>query len=286
MGALPNGPFVRPHPALWRVVLGLSFLYWMGLVIALFQDYKALRHALFWLDVNLTPEPRAVAPEDSPEYAADCSFTFNNLWSRVDIFIVAHFFGWVVKALMIRSLITCWLISIFWELTEIHFAPLLPNFYECWWDQWLYDVLLCNGLGILVGRMLAYYFEMKQYHWRRFGDIPTRGGKVKRALLQFTPESWTVVRWCSTPLALKRYFQIILLVLASQVLELNSFFLKHIFEVPTKHQLNMWRLALVTVISCPAIRQYYIWCMDPTCKRLGVQSFVAIGILLTESTFA
>lgn len=32
-----DGPFIRPHVALWRAVLSLSVLYQMGLVFLLFQ---------------------------------------------------------------------------------------------------------------------------------------------------------------------------------------------------------------------------------------------------------
>ena len=28
---------------------------------------------------------------------------------------------------------------------------MLPNFYECWWDNVVLDVLICNGLGIFTG---------------------------------------------------------------------------------------------------------------------------------------
>ena len=56
-----------------------------------------------------------------------------------------------MKALMIRSYGICWTLSITWELTEVKFTPLLPNFAECWWDQWILDVLLCNGGGIWLG---------------------------------------------------------------------------------------------------------------------------------------
>jgi hypothetical protein len=41
----------------------------------------------------------------------------------------------------------CWIISIQWEVIEIAFTHMLPNFAECWWDQWLLDVLIANALG-------------------------------------------------------------------------------------------------------------------------------------------
>ena len=33
----PNGPFRRPHPALWRLTFSLSILYQLALIFVLFQ---------------------------------------------------------------------------------------------------------------------------------------------------------------------------------------------------------------------------------------------------------
>ena len=62
-------------------------------------------------------------------------------------------------------MLICWVISIQWELIEILFQHMLPNFAECWWDQWVLDVLLSNALGIYLGCKLAKYLEMKEYRW-------------------------------------------------------------------------------------------------------------------------
>lgn len=35
--AFPNGPFTRPHPAVWRIVFGLSILYMLLLLFIIFQ---------------------------------------------------------------------------------------------------------------------------------------------------------------------------------------------------------------------------------------------------------
>jgi phosphatidylserine synthase 1 len=83
----------------------------------------------------------------------------------MDIFAVGHFLGWAMKALLIRHWIICWYISIMWELTEVFFAHLLPNFQECWWDAWILDVLLCNGIGIAVGMLICKVLEMRIYYW-------------------------------------------------------------------------------------------------------------------------
>lgn len=44
--AFPNGPFTRPHPLVWRLVLGVTVLYWLGLVFCLFQSYDDIRYVL------------------------------------------------------------------------------------------------------------------------------------------------------------------------------------------------------------------------------------------------
>ena len=39
---LPNGPFIRPHPAIWRCVLGISILYLLLVQFLLHQDWGEL----------------------------------------------------------------------------------------------------------------------------------------------------------------------------------------------------------------------------------------------------
>lgn len=51
--AFPNGPFTRPHPAVWRMVFGLSVLYLMLLVFCLFQNYKTVKQIIYWFDPEL-----------------------------------------------------------------------------------------------------------------------------------------------------------------------------------------------------------------------------------------
>jgi hypothetical protein len=94
--------------------------------------------------------------------------------------------------------VICWVISIQWELIEILFMHMLPNFAECWWDQWILDVALANGLGIYFGCKLAKYLEVKEYNWGPYNSIPSFVGKAKRTIMQFTPASWTRVQWKST----------------------------------------------------------------------------------------
>ncbi|SBS95285.1 phosphatidyl serine syntase [Plasmodium ovale curtisi] len=59
-------------------------------------------------------------------------------YDKFDIFVIAHFCGWFVKTLAIRDFFILNINSVMFELIELKFQHLLPNFYECWWDH-LYD---------------------------------------------------------------------------------------------------------------------------------------------------
>lgn len=48
--ALPNGPFIRPHPIFWRVVFGISVLYTLILQFTLYQTYEDIKKVLGWFD--------------------------------------------------------------------------------------------------------------------------------------------------------------------------------------------------------------------------------------------
>ncbi len=274
----PNGPYTRPHPALWRLVFGVSVIYLLFLSFIIFQSYSDIRLLLQHIDSSLNQS----STDSSAIYTDDCSFTGRNLYRRMDIFIPAHFVGWVVKALLVRHMRILWLISVTWELTEIFFAHVLPNFSECWWDILLYDIILGNGLGIYVGMMLCRKLEVRQFHWQSIKDIKGTKGKLKRAVLQFTPEDWSRTRWLDPSSPRMRIMAIFTLVLSFQVVELNTFLLKHIFLIPTNHFLTIGRLVLITGIAAPTMRQYYLYVTDKTCKRIGTQAWVYAAIAITE----
>nr|XP_021513958.1 phosphatidylserine synthase 1 [Meriones unguiculatus] len=233
--AFPNGPFTRPHPALWRMV----FVY-------VDQEYAVNCHVITW----------------------------ERIVSHFDIFAFGHFWGWAMKALLIRSYGLCWTISITWELTELFFMHLLPNFAECWWDQVILDILLCNGGGIWLGMVVCRFLEMRTYHWASFKDIHTTTGKIKRAVLQFTPASWTYVRWFDPKSSFQRVAGIYLFMIIWQLTELNTFFLKHIFVFQASHPLSWGRILFIGCITAPTVRQYYAYLTDTQCKRVGTQCWV------------
>lgn len=277
----PNGPFTRPHPAIWRMVFGLSVLYFLFLVFLIFLNLDQVKTLMYWLDPNLRYATREA---DIMEYAVNChNITWERIMSHFDIFAFSHFWGWAMKALLIRSYGLCWTISITWELTELFFMHLLPNFAECWWDQVILDILLCNGGGICLGMTVCHFLEMRTYHWASIKDIHSTTGKLKRAVMQFTPASWTYVRWFDPKSSFQRVAGIYLFMIVWQLTELNTFFLKHIFVFQASHPLSCCRILFIGIITAPTVRQYYAYLTDTQCKRVGTQCWVFGAIAFLEA---
>lgn len=61
----------------------------------------------------------------------------------------------------------------------------------------------------------------------------------------------------------KRYVSVSFVVIVVAISELNSFFLKHIFKVPTSNMINVYRLVLWTIMGAPALRQVRVASMYP-----------------------
>ncbi len=274
----PNGPFTRPHPAIWRLVFGMSVLYLLLLAFVLFQSYVDVKFMLHWVDPSLN----YTETDSNKLYAVDCSFTLENLYSRVDIFVIAHFLGWVFKALLVRHTVLLWSISIMWECTELMFAHVLPNFEECWWDALLFDVLLANGLGIFVGMAICKMMEVRQFHWESIKHIKGTRNMLKRAVLQFTPQEWAQTRWLDPSCTYMRTLAIFFLLLLFQISELNTFLLKHVLFIPTDHYLVSLHIPIIVLPAAPSIRQYYMYVTDKTCNRLGTQCWIFLCITFTE----
>nr|CAB3265261.1 phosphatidylserine synthase 1-like [Phallusia mammillata] len=279
--AFPNGPFTRPHPAVWRIVFGFSVLYFLGLVFISFLNVTQVRAILVWLEPSVQYAKREV--DTIEEYAVNCSdVTWERIYSGFDIFAFGHFMGWALKALLLRSYTLCWSISILWEMTEVFFMHLLPNFKECWWDQIFLDVLLCNGCGIWLGIQVCRFLEMREYRWESIKDIHTTTGKLRRAAMQFMPAKWMPVRWLDPHSSIMRVVGVYILIVFFVMVELNTFFLKHFLRFPAKHPFCWGRILLMGAISAPALRQYYVYLTDTRCKRLGTQSWVFVAITCVE----
>jgi len=279
----PDGPFKRPHPALWRALLCISILYNLALIFILFQNVDDARHFMSYID----PELGKALPERS--YAEDCTLydtsnpgdPWHNIKSKMDCFITAHFFGWWLKAMMLRSYWLCNTISIMFEILEYSLEHQLPNFAECWWDHWLLDALICNGLGIYFGMLTCEYLKMKPYHWRGMWNIPSYSGKLGRIAMQFTPYNWVPFEWKPTQ-SLGRWIAILGVITLYLLCELCTFYLKFILWIPPEHWINPTRLALYLLTGSVAMREFFQFFDDPKCTKFGYQSWIVVSSVVVE----
>lgn len=129
----------------------------------------------------------------------------------------------------------------------------------------------------------VYQFQLIQFYLLFARDIQSTTQKIRRIILQFTPESWTPIHWFTPSYTVARYFAVTQLVISWQLTELNTFFIKHIFEMPPGHPLNTYRIALLGFIVAPSVRQYYTYTTDTRCKRVGTQCWIFLAIMLLET---
>ncbi|OSC97491.1 PSS-domain-containing protein [Trametes coccinea BRFM310] len=271
-----DGPFVRPHPAFWRVVLGINLLYELAMVFLLFQDLDSARSMMKYLDPNLG------RPLPEKSYAENCDLTLENLWNAIDIFCLAHALGWFGKALILRDYWFCWILSIAFEFAEYSLQHQLANFAECWWDHWILDVLVCNWLGTYLGMKTCQYFEVKHYTWRGFRQTRGIRSKTKRVISQFSPHDWTTFKWEGTA-SFGHYFTVVLLLAVFLAAELNPFYLKALLWMEPDHPFVIARLVGVFLCALPAVRELYQYVNDPRkTVRMGQHVWLLLATIGTE----
>jgi phosphatidylserine synthase 2 len=69
-----DGPYIRPHPSFWRIILGINLLYELALVFLLFQDIDSARELLTYIDPNLG------RPLPEKSYGENCALTVQNVF--------------------------------------------------------------------------------------------------------------------------------------------------------------------------------------------------------------
>lgn len=260
----------------------MSVLYELGLVFLLFQTAEDARQLLTFIDSNLNKEI------DFTAYGNQCelwdlshpSNPMHNIASKMDGFVPAHFFGWFFKTLILRDIWLANMISFGFELLEYTFEHQLPNFSECWWDHWVLDFLLCNGLGIYFGMMCCKHLSIKTYKWCNLFNIRSYKGRIKRVFAQFGPYSWVKFSWKPTE-NLYRWLYVSFVIMFFLLAELNTFYLKFVMWVPPENPLVLSRLVMFMFWGAVAVREAYDYAAGAA-KTFGQQSWIMCAIIVTE----
>uniref|UniRef100_A0A453DRS4 CDP-diacylglycerol--serine O-phosphatidyltransferase n=1 Tax=Aegilops tauschii subsp. strangulata TaxID=200361 RepID=A0A453DRS4_AEGTS len=186
------------------------------------------------------------------------------------------------KAIMIRNQPLLWVLSIGFELMELTFRHMLPNFNECWWDSIVLDILICNWFGIWAGMKTVRYFDGRTYEWVGLSRQPNIMSKVKRTLGQFTPAQWDKDEWYPL-LGPWRFIQVLSLCVIFMTIELNTFFLKFCLWIPPRNPLIVYRLVLWWLIAIPTIREYNTYLQDRnSVKKVGSFCWLSLAICIIE----
>lgn len=310
---LPDGILIRPHPAFWRFIKGVSIFYLALLSFLLCQDVIDVRHWLTRLDSS-------IGAGVEKNYAVSCDLItwsnpeslFMNVKERLDIFVLAHFMGWMAKALVIRDTRLLWILSIMFEWMEITFRHILPNFWECWWDHLLLDVFGCNWLGIWTGMKLARWFEMKDYDWRwkrrqsnaAIASAAIDAPKSMNALVEeqnaesqhgffsritlptwmesLTPADWTTYKWPPMFASFETYLTFLVFLFGVTAVDVNLFFLKAQLGLEPAHWIVLLRTCFFVFAAAAGTRDLYEFISQPVARRLGLQGWLNLAIVLTE----
>ncbi|OHS99411.1 Phosphatidylserine synthase 2 [Tritrichomonas foetus] len=282
-----DGPMVRPHPFFWRVVLGFTLTVIVTLLACCYLDREIIRNFL----VTITPTAAGDIPPDR-DYSMGCTIwdtknfpddPLHNVKAVVyDEFMLAHFFGWICKSILLRDTTMCWILSCTFEVVERLLKHWFPNFNECWWDSLILDILLCNGFGIFFGsKLVNNYLVVHQWETRLFSEVKPGKDKFIRFLKQFTPRSYVKYYW--QPLkTLKRYFVYVFVMCMVLMFELNIFELKMVLKMTTKNELLIIFMLLHAFIGAPSIFDMYLYAINAT-NTIG--SYAASHILLIMSEF-
>lgn len=309
---LPDSLLRRPHPIFWRLIMSIAILYLLFITYLLFQDRDDARKLLTFFDKNLGKS----LPEKN--YAVNCEvftdkFPFldlTNFYDAIDNYLTAHLIGWYVKMLIVRNAKLCWFLSIFFEVLEITFRHWLPNFWECWWDHIILDVLGCNALGIWLGDLTCKYFEMKTYGWmkntpaavvydyenakERKESLSTtdgnnqaannKGSSFKSSLKffrYFTPNYFVKHDW-KIFTSFKRFYSFLWFIFFMNMVDLSNFFGKFVLWIPATHFLLFIRVNIWAFLAMISTREYYEYISNKSCKRLGPFVWISHLILFIE----
>lgn len=143
---------LRPPPPVYQTaLLALTLLYNLSLLSLALLSSPSLANVLATIDATYPPPPL-------PPRTKTCSPTPGNVLSTLDIYVLAHVLGHVVKAAILRDRLAVGLSAVIFEALEAclaRFLPALAHLSECAWDKVVLDLLVSDVAGTEAGLALS-----------------------------------------------------------------------------------------------------------------------------------
>ncbi|KAL4456162.1 hypothetical protein ABPG74_014123 [Tetrahymena malaccensis] len=281
---LPNTIIQRPHPSLWRMLQALGMCWLTVVVFSLFFNRDDIQTFL-----KSFVDPALGQPLQDKNFSEDCDIytpgnpkgDFYNLTDKLDVFFVAHFIGWLVKMFICRDFKLCMIQSILFEFLEITFRHWLPNFYECWWDSIIFDIILCNSGGIITGWWLMQKFNMKEYKWSLSETGQKKKSYWKNVKELFITPNLEKHEWKVFSSSF-RFASVVYYMIFMNLVDLSFFFNKFVLWIRPSHPVLSFRTFMIGFLAIPATREYYEYISNPQQKRLGGVCWLTQAIIYSE----
>jgi phosphatidylserine synthase 2 len=284
---LPEPSKKRGWSLFWKIIQGAAFAYAINILFWLFFSKENLQFVLQNIYDSSLGKPLG-----EKSYAEDCRvFTpenptsyFSNIVGSLDMFVLAHFFGWTFKIWIFRNSAMAWFLSIAFEVMEWTMDVWLPNFKECWWDHLLFDMFGCNLVGMMIGQFTIRKFKMRKLFWfvertdkyeamnwyqKFFYSFTSRDEYIKNDKWHWLSELWT-------------FNAVVWFWFMNLYMDLSYFYNKAMIEMPPPHWLlgiRMWILAFFSIIVA---NDYYDYVVTRKCTSMSMPVFLIHVIMILE----
>lgn len=283
----------EPNQNLYNILLiSFTFLTMIGLSERKKQPYETwlpsimkgftVTYAIFLIAICQQNYPQAkftwnilepaVSLENSKKsfstWQTNCDLSWVNFNNKLDRYSASHFFGWIFHALLIRDYWTMHFWSILTELVELLFSEVIPLFAECWWDQFICDMIVTNIPGMIIGMMIIRYMGWQEFDWL--------GRKDKKSFKEW--EIWTNH---------KKILALFLLLLGYCIQFLGCFFVPNAFHTSPISNFSALRLVVWFGLGFASFKELYNY----SCEKIdqptdvgGHFSQIGMAVMLSEVT--
>lgn len=268
-----------PHPGFWRVIFGSVTFYTFFMLSLVMLNKESARNIIqmIFLDIGTMQDFEAKLHKNIDAVMGTCAISGTALMRQLFHcpWFLAHVLGWAGKMIIFRDFHFCLFAAFMFEVCEVTFTYVVPEFEECWWDSLFLDTLGANIIGMLVGdqinksilkckkdkikkqpgtsKFLTSSLDLGQhFDWVGKEERKTLDSRLLMHVSPFSSRhEWTIFK---SP---QRFFQVLLGSFFLIVVEVNSFLIINSLGVPNTSKFVLFRLIILGLIAIPAGAEWF-----------------------------